>query len=452
MSGVKVSQNVCETCNGQVEVGVAGLVICTSCGRRSIQERLSNNYQYQPTSTTNNDYQRTSNYLQLAEHALESRNFAEAESYANKVIEADPSDYRAWMVKGRASGWQSSLQKLRLQEASTAFLRALSCVPEDQSDSAKSQATTEMVNLALATIETRGKLYVEHPDPDQADGFLRDIKEIVSATRTLLDRTDTAADYMWEEIASLINGSVVDAWTETIWKEFTADRYPDDFDFDRFRERVPCAIELLETAIGLNANDSSRDIVRYNNIILFCERLRDAKSYTFTGREYEVSRTITREAKNVNNERIAQCRREVARLERAEQEEADRAERETVNARREAYWSSPENRKEKQRLDARQRELEDQLMKLKDQEASIPGLSELTEIKAQIAKLRKEYESTGVFDRTQRKTIKDKLKSSDARKEELHQRVSEPHNRIRKQISEVERELEAITKELTMPR
>ena len=41
------------------------------------------------------------NYLGMARSAKDAGNNTEAEAYCNKVIEIDPNNYKAWMIKGR---------------------------------------------------------------------------------------------------------------------------------------------------------------------------------------------------------------------------------------------------------------------------------------------------------------------------------------------------------------
>ena len=45
--------------------------------------------------------------------------FLHSLGYCNKIIEIDPENYLAWLLKGKTAGWQSSLGNIRFNEAIT---------------------------------------------------------------------------------------------------------------------------------------------------------------------------------------------------------------------------------------------------------------------------------------------------------------------------------------------
>ncbi len=63
-------------------------------------------------------------YLQSAREALNTGNYAAAEADANKVIEADPQSYLAWVIKGEAAGWQTTGTKNRFAESTADWINA----------------------------------------------------------------------------------------------------------------------------------------------------------------------------------------------------------------------------------------------------------------------------------------------------------------------------------------
>lgn len=433
-------------------MGVGGIATCASCGMKYTQERVQEKVQHVRGTVTIDNTQMAANYLELAEHALEARNLDEAEVYANKLVELDPTDYQGWLVKARAAGWQSTLQNLRLREAAIAFARAIDNAPSEVSEGVREFAASQMGSLAVALIKTRGSVYVDYPSPDQAAGFKRDLTEILEATRGLLERTGTSASVIWEDIATSINNSVVQAWSDTIQKDYRSERYPSEFAFDLFRERIPPAIQLMETAIGLSSEDDAADIIRYQNIILFAENLRDAKSYQYTVNGYVVSSTLTKEAQAVNNRRIAQCRQAIASLEKADRERKEATQRALADARRELYWSSPENREEHARLTTRQQELAVQLEALRAEERAIPGRDELAAVVARISALNAQLDGMNLFKRSERKALQDKIRAEEAIRDGLQARIAQEQGDLSPRIDAAKTELSSVTTELTKPR
>lgn len=57
------------------------------------------------------DSAKIANYYTIAESACDAGNQKEAENYCNKVIEIEPNNYKAWLLKGCAAGLQSTLEQ-----------------------------------------------------------------------------------------------------------------------------------------------------------------------------------------------------------------------------------------------------------------------------------------------------------------------------------------------------
>ena len=77
------------------------------------------------------------NILVLAATAYEAQNYGEAENYCNRAIELDAMCYKAWNLKGKAVGWQSKIDNLRIEEASHSFCKAIDFAPEEEKEEIK---------------------------------------------------------------------------------------------------------------------------------------------------------------------------------------------------------------------------------------------------------------------------------------------------------------------------
>jgi hypothetical protein len=91
------------------------------------------------------------NYLGLARTAALAGNNAEAEQYFNRVLEIDPTVSDAWIGKGKAAAWQSTLANIRLTEMTVAFGHAIAnAAPEERRavvDNCIDQANTVVTAL-----------------------------------------------------------------------------------------------------------------------------------------------------------------------------------------------------------------------------------------------------------------------------------------------------------------
>jgi predicted nucleic acid-binding Zn-ribbon protein len=447
----------CETCGGRLEDGVAGLTICLQCGAKFTRPGLPKaskglTREDAPRPVVDNS-QQVARHLDLARHALESGNLAEAERYATATIELDPDQFEAWIIKGRAAGWQSSLREMRLVEAVNCFARAIDLAPSAIAPDVKQDVSQQIGALAVAVIKTRANIYIEHPNEGQAEALKGDLGRIIDAVSTLLAKSGVTVPGIWEDIATAINNAVVEAWQETIWAEYSSERYPSKFDFDRFRDRVPYANMLLRMAIGLSSDDDAQDITRYKNLILFASKLRDAKSYRRTGHGYEVDYTLADDAKALNDEKIRSYHKEVQRLEREQQAQRERERQAKKEADLDVYWSAtPERRAERTRLTAERDRLSSELKKLNDQKGSIPGVPELKTAREEIRVLTAELEAMGRFKRAERKELQDRIRALEARRDTLNTEVLSAQKSLGVQITTTEMALKEVTESLEEPR
>ena len=92
-----------------------------------------------------------SNLLGLARSAQLAGNQEEALSYFNRVLEADPTISEAWMGKGKAAAWQSSLANMRVNEGIVAFGHAIATAAEADKALVTAQAVEE-INRLVATL------------------------------------------------------------------------------------------------------------------------------------------------------------------------------------------------------------------------------------------------------------------------------------------------------------
>ena len=116
---------VCDLCGGKLIMGAGGIATCDSCGMEPSSERMKEKVQEIKGVVRVDNTHMIDNYLEMANNAYNADNNSEAESYCNKIIEIDPTNHKAWMLKGKAAAWQSSLQNSRVDEGVAAFVKAI---------------------------------------------------------------------------------------------------------------------------------------------------------------------------------------------------------------------------------------------------------------------------------------------------------------------------------------
>lgn len=151
----------CPSCSGELQIpDDEDVISCMYCGSDIVvQETLNKNQSPDPE-----------NFLNLAQSALESNNSQEAIKYANKVLEIDPKNYEAWLVKAEATGWQSSLNNLRVSEMAAGFEKAIKYAPENKKESIKKNAASKINDICSAFYQKARNHFDEFKSVDDSWG------------------------------------------------------------------------------------------------------------------------------------------------------------------------------------------------------------------------------------------------------------------------------------------
>lgn len=134
------------------------------------------------------------NLLGMARTAYAGGNHAEAEAYFNRVLELDPTISEAWLGKGKAAGWQSSLVNMRFGEVIAAFSHAIATVQESEKDITVQSCVTEANVIVVALYGIARKHMLEYVSlPNIWADYLGQVNQMLSTLETvstwLPDRT-----------------------------------------------------------------------------------------------------------------------------------------------------------------------------------------------------------------------------------------------------------------------
>ena len=232
------------------------------------------------------------NYYKMAESAYESDNKKEAEDYCNKIIEEDINNYKAWFLKGKAAGWQSTLRNLRIDETVNCFTKAIENAPEKEVEKIKQDASKEIKELSLAVIRLSCNNYAKYPDKDNAGEIYQYVVEILRYSLKLMQQCDVSAEDFKNDVAAIITQAVVEAWKK-IEKDYDENNHPSEYTWDEYRKRLIAEISLQEYAINYSDKDDASDIQRYKNLIFFAKKLIDSCSWTYMNGMYVKEYTLT---------------------------------------------------------------------------------------------------------------------------------------------------------------
>lgn len=269
-----MKQLTCEMCGGTELIKQDGIFICQNCGTKySVEEakKMMIEGTVNVTGTVAVDNSKfADNYMSLAETAYAANNLQEAESYSNKIIEISPKFYNAWILKGKASGWQSTIVKVRIEETVQSFIKAIENSPDDKLDEVKKDVSSEISKLSTALIDLCCEHFVKFPSQDTANTILKFVDEVETYSLKLLIQCSVLPNEEKSLLATKINNAVSDAWNEKIY--YDEAKFSTVTELNKFVEQVLACIELVKKAIDLSDTDNSQDIARYKNIIYIIEK------------------------------------------------------------------------------------------------------------------------------------------------------------------------------------
>lgn len=158
----------CELCGSTDILKDGDFFVCQNCGTKYTPENakkmmVEGVVQVEGTVKVDSSSQ-IENYLAIGTKAYESKNYQEAENYANQVLEQDNTNYEAWLLKGQAAGWQSSVGIHRISETIVCFGQAVEQAPEEEVENVKQHISNESCLLFLALTDSAAQLAQQNPD------------------------------------------------------------------------------------------------------------------------------------------------------------------------------------------------------------------------------------------------------------------------------------------------
>ena len=137
---------VCEMCRSNDIIKQEGLFVCQHCG---VKYPLEEARKMMVEGTVRVDsVGNVENLMKLAMSAQSSGNSQEAEQFSNRILEIDPSNYKAWLIKGRAAGLLGTIPNLRFSEFLDCFAKAVNNAPTDETEGVKGIILPEMLELS----------------------------------------------------------------------------------------------------------------------------------------------------------------------------------------------------------------------------------------------------------------------------------------------------------------
>lgn len=314
-----MKQLTCEMCGSTELMKQDGVFVCQTCGTKySVEEakKMMVEGTVEVAGTVKvDDSAKIANYYTMAENAYDASNQKEAESYCNKIIEIEPNNYKAWLLKGRAAGWQSTLANIRVEESVNCFNKAIDNAPEDKVEEVKKVASDEISKLSLALITLCCDNYSKNGSINNANTIKKNVQAVKLYSLLFLAKCGVKATDLNASIALKINGAVVSAYQNDIKKDYWGSTgHPSKGAWDRYTEQCWAAIDLINLAINLSDDDGVADKTRYENKIFILKELESSGSYHYSNGGWSKEYTYTGEGKQKIIDMIMECHNKIKEI------------------------------------------------------------------------------------------------------------------------------------------
>lgn len=278
-----MKQLVCEMCGSKDLLKQDGVFVCQSCGTKySVEEArkmmIEGTVEVAGTVMID-DSAKIENYYTIAQHAYDSNNLAETESYCNKIIEINPEYHRAWLLKGRAAGWQSTLANMRLDEAINCFERAINFAPETMVEAITGEAIDAFSELSVALVSMCCKNFSEDRSRNNADTIQKTTKTVIQYGALFQEKANVEMSNFPSSLADKI-GMVALAEYVNIAKAYVNSRHPSEKEWEQYVKQSQLIHCLLDYAIELQTNTDTL-IQYYTGLIDMLEQVEASHSYIY---------------------------------------------------------------------------------------------------------------------------------------------------------------------------
>lgn len=314
-----MKQLTCEMCGSTELMKQDGVFVCQTCGTKySVEEakKMMVEGTVEVAGTVKvDDSAKIANYYTMAENAYDASNQKEAESYCNKIIEIEPNNYKAWLLKGRAAGWQSTLANIRVEESVNCFNKAIDSAPEDKVEEVKKVASDEISKLSLALITLCCDNYSKNGSINNANTIKKNVQAVKLYSLLFLAKCGVKVTDLNASIALKINGAVVSAYQNDIKKDYWGSTgHPSKVAWDRYTKQCWAAIYLINLAINLSDDDGTADKTRYENKIFILKELESSGSYHYSNGGWSKEYTYTGEGKQKIIDMIMECHNKIKEI------------------------------------------------------------------------------------------------------------------------------------------
>ena len=473
----------CVICGGTDFKKVDGQFVCQGCEASYTMEeakQMALASQAATAAPAPVDNSKTiENYLNLAHQSRDSTNNEEAENYSNKVLELDPTNVEALLIKAEAVGWQSTLGTPRTAEVLNCYKAALAATEDPEKKAEIKEKAIEVTHdIYQALFSLCAKNFSPYPsehDTSRLSNLYTDAlnlctSDLLSEGESIFLKNSSVA---W---ARVVNNALCDAWRK-VSADFSSSNegHPSKYDLQRVVQRGGFINDGLKTASIMVPSEFAENMEAaklYNqimeNIATIHEYLINAKSYevSFSGgyKHYNLDQTLTDEAKKIRRGICAEMRAKGKDALNAAEEAQKKKEEAEKEAAHKAYWDAHKEEaealnQEKDTLNNRYAEIKQLMAGEPNEMNGFPEVAEIQGIETTIKEKQTAKQSLGIFKKKEKDALDGEIAALNQKKADVEaalkakrEPVKAKFDALRSEWSDISKRLKEIEEELTKDR
>ncbi len=313
------------------------------------------------------------NFFILAQTAYDSQNYLDAESYANRIIEVDPTNCDAWLMKGNCAGWQTFTPNFRLLESINCWNTCLVNSKAEEHEDYLFTVRTNCIEIAIAYVMRNITDFKKNPGEES----IAKIKETIDFIEPMMRKANQTFGVdiiVYEDkLASNVSALVTEVSKQAIAAFGKKKDTQTDEAFTKFIETQDYCIEVWDYLMDLAKKHGTVTAILHS-IVKMHEMIIRSCGYKQSGSKYKESKRITMSEKNLRLEKIQKAKKKLEDK-FVDIRKRDRVDQKIKNAK---YWE--EHEEEKQQLLDERAQLDHEIFELENSKLKMPKLTELKKL------------------------------------------------------------------------
>lgn len=313
------------------------------------------------------------NFFILAQTAYDSQNYMDAESYANRIIEIEPTNCDAWLMKGNCAGWQTFTPNFRMVESINCWNTCIINSSAEDKEDYLFTVRTNCIEVAIAYVMRNITEFKKNPSEES----LATIKEAVDFIEPIMRKANETFGVdivVYEDkLSSNISALVTDVSKQATTAFGKRKETQTDEAFAKFIKVQDFCIEAWVYLMDLAKKHGTVTAILHS-IVKMHETIIRSCSYKQSGNKFKESTRISLSEKNIRLEKIQKAKKKLDDK-FVDIRKRDRVDQKIKNAK---YWE--EHQEEKEQLLAERTQLDHEIFELENSKLKMPKLSELKKL------------------------------------------------------------------------